>query len=224
MKAFFVALALIAGLIESTGAQTAAQAGVVTASPTVALNRPEAARVLWLDKQTNVKKIVILEPAVAQTLGPMALRLERCVADLQNQPGTDAAWLVVSEPDRGTDWFTGWMINTLPEVATLDHPRYDVQLVGCGSEARRRAGPVARSGKPVETGVDMESTAASGTALGGEAFVVPGVTDVSTPTQPEPAVPEPVPANMPTSAPANADTPADQEGLHQFIDSLPPAE
>jgi hypothetical protein len=150
-------------------------------------NNPNDARIIWLDKQTNTRTALTLNQGAAQTFGTLAVRLERCAMDVKNQANTDAAWLVVSEPGRGNDWFAGWMINTLPEVATLDHPRYDLQLVGCGSQPRKKAGPVARSGK-VEVGQDTETGGAG--AEGADPFYVPGVESRTTPAPAtEPASP-----------------------------------
>lgn len=186
-------------------------------------NSPTAARVIWLDKQTNTRTALVLQPGAAQTLGPLALRLERCVMNVNGQPNTDAAWLVVSEPGRGTDWFAGWMMNTLPEVATLDHPRYDAQLMGCGSQPRKQGGPVARSSKPVD-GVDME-TGASGDA---DPFYVPGLDGgVSPTTAPEAAPATPATPILEEAAPADVAPPAaapgaeaPQQELHQMMDGV----
>jgi len=172
---------------------------------------------------------LVLQPGAAQTLGTLALRLERCAMNLNNQPNTDAAWLVVSEPGRGTDWFAGWMVNTLPEVATLDHPRYDVQLVGCGSQPRKKAGPVARSGQAI-VGVDMETADPSET----DPFYVPGLESgvsgtavtATTPVPSTPATPilnEAPPreeAAQPEVAPAAPTEGAPQQELHQMMDGV----
>ena len=58
------------------------------------------------------------------------------------------AWLEVREEHRDAPWFAGWMFNTYPEIATLDHPRFDLQLVGCGEQPRAKlAVPVAPAAK-----------------------------------------------------------------------------
>ncbi len=202
-------------------------AGMVSAqeatSPTtaVASNDPAAARLIWLDKQTNSRTAFTLAAGAAQTFGTMAVRLERCAMDVHNQLNTDAAWLVVSEPGRGTDWFAGWMINTLPEVATLDHPRYDLQLVGCGSQSRKKAGPVARSGK-MEQGVDTETAAP---ADGSDPYYVSGLENSVTPTTSQPATTLPEAPTTPAtpvldeSAAPSAPAPA-QDQLHNMMDGV----
>jgi hypothetical protein len=134
------------------------------------------ARVVWLDKQTNTRQVITLQAGTPQTLGGLVVKMDKCLPDVQNQANTDTAWLQVSEPGRGSDWFKGWMINTMPEIAALEHPRYDMQLVGCGTQARLRSGPVARSGAVIEAGVDTESM-----SLENDPFAVPGVSDTSAP-------------------------------------------
>jgi len=184
---------------------------------------PTAARVVWLDKQTNTRSTLVLQPGVAQTLGPLAVRLEKCTPNLGDQPNTDAAWLVVSEPGRGTDWFAGWMINTLPEVATLDHPRYDAQLVGCGSQSRQKSGPVAHSSGPPAGGVDLETGADSEAdpyyIPGLEAGASPTAVAVS-PTAPAAATPifEETPATPAPPEPTAPAAEAPQQELHQMME------
>jgi hypothetical protein len=158
----------------------------------VSSTQPEAplstvARVIWLDKQTNLRQALTLTTGQAQTLGPLAIRMEKCLPDINGQPNTDTAWLQISEPGRGNDWFKGWMVNTMPEIAALEHPRFDVQLVGCGTKARQRSGPVAKSGAVEVQGVDSESV-----NVANDPYAVPGVADTTSatvnPTEAVPAV------------------------------------
>lgn len=196
------------------------------------------ARIIWLDKQTNVRQEITLTTGQAQTLGPLAIRMEKCLPDMNGQPNTDAAWLQISEPGRGNDWFKGWMVNTMPEIAALEHPRYDVQVVGCGTKSRQRSGPVAKSGAVV-VGVDTESVDPAN-----DPYAVPGVSDTTsaaeatpvaepeaqpaaeTPTPPatpimNEAEPQPVPDEAaPAEAPVVAPKPAEgeEQELHNMMD------
>jgi hypothetical protein len=199
--------------------------------------RTQAARVGWLDKQTNRRADVVLPLNQPQTLGGLQLVLKRCVPNLQGRVGLDTAWLEVTDPARSTPWFAGWMFNQFPDVATLDHPRYNLQLNGCGATAPAPVRAVRRA--PAATPVadvavpDLES-GSSLTESAAQEFVVPGVPDVSTPPAPEPApqtaAPEALPVEeapaqpdlLPAEAPTTLPTEAG-DALQQLIDqqSLP---
>lgn len=123
------------GLTDPVSATTAAAAKAPVAGGTAMAS----ARVRWLDKQTNRVEILVLKAGTAQTPGGLNVAMTKCLADYGNVPGQDVAWIEVREKERSAPWFAGWMFNTFPEVATLDHPRYDLQLVGCGDKPRARA-------------------------------------------------------------------------------------
>lgn len=154
-----------------------------------------AARVLWLDKQTNRRQTLVLKPDVAQEVGVVAgknsvlsLKMVRCLGDYGAMGGQgslqaigqDVAWLEVRESGREVPWFAGWMFNTYPEVATLDHPRYDLQLLGCGEVARKRGGvvrakPVSVVQGKVDEGQDSEAPVGDTEAPSDDPFYVKGV-------------------------------------------------
>lgn len=150
----------------------------------------KSARVMLLDKQTNRRQTLVLVSGEPQVVGTVQVKLTRCISDYAATLGQDVAWLDVTESAEGNGrsapWFSGWMFNTYPEVSTLDHPRYEVQVMGCGVKARqvvRASGsaPIVESG-PV---TDTESGG------DGDPYYVPGVGPATvTPTAPAaPAAP-----------------------------------
>ncbi|RYG60124.1 MAG: DUF2155 domain-containing protein [Alphaproteobacteria bacterium] len=164
----------------------------------------KSARVMLLDKQTNRRQTLVLVAGEAQVMGTVQVKLTRCIADYAATLGQDVAWLDVTESAEGSGrsapWFSGWMFNTYPEVSTLDHPRYEVQVMGCGVKARQ---VVKASGSaPI-----VESGPISDTESGGDGdpYYVPGVGPAAV-APPAPAATEAVPA-ADTEAPA-ADTEA----------------
>jgi hypothetical protein len=207
------------------------KAGVSATTPTPS-RVSQMARVLWLDKQTNVRVTPILQGGVAQTFNGFELTLGTCAPDVRGVPGQDMAWLTVREPGRSAPWFEGWMNSTLPDIATLDHPRFDLMLLGCGDAPRRKGGPVAKSG-PVPT-QDDEAVGVDSESVGGtnDPFYVPGVSDTSQPVAPEAAAPEPAPEAAAPAVPAvegGAESPPpaaptpdavgkDQDILHRMMD------
>lgn len=187
--------------------------------------RTQAARVGWLDKQTNRRTDVVLPLNQPQTLGGLQVVLKRCVPNVQGRVGLDTAWLEVTDPTRSTPWFAGWMFNQFPDVATLDHPRYNLQLNGCGATAPvparavRRA-PAAAAPAAEEAAPDLESGTQPEAGVAQE-FVVPGVPDVSKVPAPEAAPEAELPATAPDPAPTQAPAPQPTEAgdvLQQLID------
>lgn len=60
-------------------------------------------------------------------------RLDVSVSDCRypkNDPGSNA-FAHVTITDRGTQVFDGWMVAASPALSALDHPRYDVWVLGC---------------------------------------------------------------------------------------------
>lgn len=241
--AFFLTLAIIIGASIVVAPASAQEgwfklpfAGVVSGSRPVGVANPartngaavmeqlratnmgqefKAARVLWLDKQTNRRQTLVLQADVAQDVGitttngsPLSLKMVRCLADYGAMGGQvlgqDVAWLEVREKGREVPWFAGWMFNTYPEVATLDHPRYHLQVLGCGEQPRKRGGMLrpqsAASGAGAGDARDSEAPGQDSEAPSDDPFYVPGVA----PAEVEPQA-GPVPA-----APASA--------LHELMD------
>lgn len=202
-----------------------------TPSPTIPTNIAveKSARITLLDKQTNRRQTLTLLAGQSQTAGFIEIKLNRCLPDYAATLGQDVAWLDISDSSRSTPWFSGWMFNTYPEISTLDHPRYDVILQGCGIKERkvvRNSGsaPVIESSGPV---VDTESSdpvdatlpdaagaePAAPVPAGTDPFYVPGVEKTPSPEPvQQPAAPSAQPA-----APA-AEKPAEQQDLHQMMD------
>lgn len=205
----------------------------------------KSARVTVLDKQTNRRQVIVLMAGEAQTVGTVQIKLNKCMPDYQAVLGQDVAWLDIIESAEGNGrsapWFSGWMFNTYPEVSTLDHPRYDVQLQGCGAKARQvvkatGSAPVLdNSGPPVDTETpDDESTKDEDkTTAPSDPYTVPGVKDESVPAAPakveeSPAMIAPQ-EGAPVSGPVEATPPAEeergaapaggQEDLHKMMDS-----
>lgn len=89
-----------------------------------------AATLRLLDKNTN-RLLNIPLKAGASATSPLSITLRRCVPDVQGIPGQDVAWIDVTDPTSNASLYSGWMFNLYPDVATLEHPRYDLRLIGC---------------------------------------------------------------------------------------------
>lgn len=196
----------------------------------------KSARVMLLDKQTNRKQTLVLVASEPQVVGTVQVTLTKCLSDYAATLGQDVAWLDVTESAEGNGrsapWFSGWMFNTYPEVSTLDHPRYEVQLMGCGVKARQvvkasGSAPIVEDGPIVDTesggdgdpyyvpgvgpaAVSPSAPAAAAPVADSEA---PAVDTEAAPAEPAAPVAQPV---APTEAKPAANS--DQQDLHEMMD------
>lgn len=211
----------------------------VVAAPAVSTEK--SARVTLLDKQTNRRQVLVLTAGEAQTVGSVVVTLTKCMPDYAAVLGQDVAWLDVTEGAEGngrtTPWFSGWMFNTYPEISTLDHPRYDVQLQGCGVKARQvikatGSAPVVESAPVGDT-----ETPAGSTDAGSDPYYVPGVdkgevsATVVAPASAEvpaaeapadteaPAAPVETPVEQPAAVEPQSGAAEGQQDLHKMMDS-----
>lgn len=121
----------------------------------------KSARVRILDKRNNRLSELTLEVGNvasngdAGAPGVLNLLLKRCVRDVDGVPGQDVAWLEVTEPSADAPLFNGWMFNLNPDVAAMDHPVYDVRLMGCTRAGQTTSTPE----KPAEPKVTIDTSA-----------------------------------------------------------------
>ena len=121
---------LLALLLLSVAAQAQAQ----TQTPAPATPAPDAAAL-----PPGVKTITP-PPPVAETWLPKTtadlagldkITLRGCVVRGPDQPADQAAFLDIADTRRKDFAFHSWMLLSAPAVAVVEHPVYDVKLVGC---------------------------------------------------------------------------------------------
>lgn len=61
--------------------------------------------------------------------GRLSITLGECRYPSNNPAGNAYAWLDIEQD--GQPVFDGWMIASSPALNALDHPRYDVWVIGC---------------------------------------------------------------------------------------------
>jgi hypothetical protein len=61
--------------------------------------------------------------------GRLSITLAECRYPSNNPAGNAYAWLDIRQ--EGERLFDGWMIASSPALNALDHPRYDVWVIGC---------------------------------------------------------------------------------------------
>ncbi len=90
----------------------------------------EAGRLRVLDKMTGRTRDLTLMSAESSDLGRIVVTLHECRYPSES-PSSDAYARVSVVSNTGDTLFTGWMIASSPALMALDHPRYDVWVLGC---------------------------------------------------------------------------------------------
>lgn len=103
---------------------------LLTAAPANAqVSQGSAALLRGLDKIDG--RTADLEVGVGETaaFGSLRITLAECRYPAENPSGNAFAWLDIAQD--GVRLFDGWMIASSPALNALDHPRYDVWVIGC---------------------------------------------------------------------------------------------
>lgn len=78
-------------------------------------------------------KVADIEIGVGGTVefGRLSITLSECRYPSNNPAGNAYAWLDIVQD--GQRLFDGWMVASSPALNALDHPRYDVWVIGCNT-------------------------------------------------------------------------------------------
>ena len=115
MKALWVAVLL-------------ASAGAVSAQSFV---DAEGATLRFLDKLTSETGNVALSRGQTAQFGRLVVRLDDCRYPADNPASDASAHLTILDSGSEAEVFNGWMLASSPALSALDHPRYDVWVLGC---------------------------------------------------------------------------------------------
>ncbi|MFN3992367.1 MAG: DUF2155 domain-containing protein [Tabrizicola flagellatus] len=91
----------------------------------------EGASLRFLDKLTSSTGDVTLSRGQTAKFGRLIVRLDSCRYPTGNPASEAEAHLTILEETTETPLFTGWMLASSPALSALDHPRYDVWVLGC---------------------------------------------------------------------------------------------
>lgn len=105
-------------------------------------------------------KLRILDKIVARTtqidvplnqevkVGTLAITVRSCVVAPPEAPPESSAFLEIIETkpsEQPKQIYSGWMFASSPALSSLEHPVYDVWVVGCKTEATAPPPPPAKS-------------------------------------------------------------------------------
>ena len=93
------------------------------------------ARLQALDKITARISTVEAPVGASRFFGTLEVLVNRCASHPPEEPPENAAFITIH--DRGYDGlepkpiFSGWFFSSSPAVSAIEHPVYDLWLVGC---------------------------------------------------------------------------------------------
>ena len=106
---------------------------VALAGPVWALAMADApgAKLRILDKLTGEVQDVTLARGQSVVTGRLTVQLDACRSPADNTVAEADAHLTILDVASTDPVFAGWMLATAPALSALDHPRYDVWVLGC---------------------------------------------------------------------------------------------
>ncbi|HUF54971.1 MAG TPA: DUF2155 domain-containing protein [Thermohalobaculum sp.] len=93
----------------------------------------EGAEIRELDKMTGATRTVTIKAGEERQIGRLRVLLEGCHMPREGGAQGTRAFLRVWDPlsDTEAPVFSGWMFAESPALSALDHPRYDLWVLGC---------------------------------------------------------------------------------------------
>jgi hypothetical protein len=100
------------------------------ASPNVWVPKT-VADLVALDKVTARTTPLSIRVGQSGTFGSLTIAVRACEIRPPDQPADATVFLDVTDSHAGEPQFHGWMVVSAPWVSMLEHPIYDIRLVGC---------------------------------------------------------------------------------------------
>jgi hypothetical protein len=118
--------------------QTAPPGAPQAAAPT---SPPQPAQTAWLPQTTAMLQVLdkvnaqnaVLTVKVGQSaqFGSLTIQVQACQIRPPDQPQDATAYLTITDSHADAPGFRGWMLANSPSVSMLQHPLYDVRVMGC---------------------------------------------------------------------------------------------
>lgn len=92
-----------------------------------------------LDKVTARTRTFEIPVGRQFDFGALTIAVRACRARPPLEPADAAAFLQIVEQKQGEPMiprFSGWMFSSSPSLSALEHPVYDIWVVGCGEEKK----------------------------------------------------------------------------------------
>ena len=93
---------------------------------------PQAsAQLQVLDKVNAQNSVLTVAVGQGAQFGSLNIQVQACDTHPPNQPQDAAAYLTITDSHADAPGFRGWMLANAPSLSMLEHPVYDVRVVGC---------------------------------------------------------------------------------------------
>ncbi len=84
-----------------------------------------------LDKINDRGQTLEVKDGASAKVGSLSIAVQSCLVRAPNQPADAAAFLVITDSHPDAPGFRGWMFQSDPAVSMMQHPIYDVRVLGC---------------------------------------------------------------------------------------------
>jgi hypothetical protein len=112
-------------------AQTAPPALPPTAAPPSAWLPQTTAMLQVLDKLNAQNAVLTVKVGQSAQFGSLTIQVQACQIRPPDQPQDATAYLTITDSHADAPGFRGWLLANHPSVSMLQHPIYDVRVVGC---------------------------------------------------------------------------------------------
>ncbi len=84
-----------------------------------------------LDKINDRDRLIEVRDGAAANVGSLSIAVRSCLVRPPDKPPDAAAFLVITDSHSDAPGFRGWMFRSDPAASMMEHPIYDVRVLGC---------------------------------------------------------------------------------------------
>jgi hypothetical protein len=84
-----------------------------------------------LDKVNAQNAVVTVKVGQSAQFGSLTIQVQACQIRPPDQPQDATAYLTITDSHTDAPGFRGWLLANHPSLSMLQHPIYDVRVVGC---------------------------------------------------------------------------------------------
>ncbi len=84
-----------------------------------------------LDKVNAQNAVLTVKVGQSAQYGSLSIAVQACDVRPPDQPQDAAAFLAITDSHPDAPKFDGWMLSDEPALSMLQHPIYDVRVIGC---------------------------------------------------------------------------------------------
>jgi len=84
-----------------------------------------------LDKVNAQNSMLTIKVGQRAKVGSLSIQVQACDTHPADQPQDSAAYLTITDSHPDAPGFSGWILANDPSASMLQHPIYDVRVVGC---------------------------------------------------------------------------------------------